>query len=313
MAGNAIVEGRAAYFHLLAWTYYLAGPTMAVARALGGLLGLAAALVAGEVGRSLGGRRAAALACAVLALHPEHALWSVTLSRDTLTTLLVLTTFALVLRRPGTLLRGNLLVALVPLGLVAMNSFVVAGVLAATVAAMALAEAFAGTHGPVRVVAGAAATAAALAALVFVGHRFGAWFTPEMFTAVRSRAIGVDADFLPEVEFGGWLGVAGFLPLGAAWALTAPWPWTAVHATRAAYGVLALAGFAVTCAGIAGLVAACRRRAGAAAPLVLFGAILLALLGAIEGNSGIVVRHRLPLTAVLCAGAGALLAGLRRR
>jgi hypothetical protein len=44
----------------------------------------------------------------------------------------------------------------------------------------------------------------------------------------------------------------------------------------------------------------------------LFVLLLLLLLGALEGNSGIVVRHRLPVTACLCAGAGALFAGLRR-
>jgi hypothetical protein len=37
------------------------------------------------------------------------------------------------------------------------------------------------------------------------------------------------------------------------------------------------------------------------------------LLAALEGNSGIVVRHRLPITACLCCGAGALFAGLGRR
>ena len=49
----------------------------------------------------------------------------------------------------------------------------------------------------------------------------------------------------------------------------------------------------------------------AAAPVVLFAVLLLLELALLEGNSGIVVRHRLPLTGILCAGAGVLLAGRR--
>jgi hypothetical protein len=313
MASNVIVQGRAAYFHLLAGTYFLFGPSMAAGRVLGAAMGLAAALAAGEVGRALGGRRAAAIATALVAIHPEHAFWSATLSRDTLTTLLVLVTLAIVLRRPGTLLRGNLLVAAAPLALLATNSFLVAGALAATLVAMALAEAFVGARGPfARGAAVAAAAVLAFAALVVVGNRYGAWFRPEMFTVVRGKAIGTEADFLPGIEFTSWWAVAAYLPLGAVFVMAAPWPWDAVHANRAAYGVLALVGLAVSVAGVVGLAAAFRRRATAAAPVVLFALVLLLLLAALEGNSGIVVRHRLPITACLCCGAGALFAGLGR-
>jgi hypothetical protein len=313
MAANLIVQGRAAYFHLLAAVYFLFGPSMAAGRLFGAALGLAAALAAGEVGRALGGRRAAAFACAALALHPEHALWSATISRDTLTTLLVLATFAIVLRRPGTLLRGNLVLAAVPLALVAMNSFLVAGALAATLVLMTTAEAVAAAGGGVRRAATfAAAAVVAGAALVFVGARHGPWFRPDLIATVRGNATGSPADFLPGLAFGSWWAVAAYLPLGAAFVLAAPWPWDAVHANRAAYGLLALAGLAISAAGVAGLVAAARRRAAAAAPVVTFALVLLALLAALEGNSGIVVRHRLPLTACLACGAGVLAAGLRR-
>jgi hypothetical protein len=312
MASNLIVQGRAAYFHLLAAVYFLFGPSMAAGRLLGCALGLGAALAAGEVGRGIGGRRAAAFACAALALNPEHAFWSATIARDTLTTLLVLATFAIVLRRPGALLRGNLLVAAIPLALLAMNSFLVAGALAATLVAMALAEAVVAARGGAgRVAAVAAATALAAAALVFVGNRWGAWFRPELIATVRGKAVGSEADFLPGLEMGSWWAVAAYLPLGAVFVLAAPWPWDAVHANRAAYGILALAGLAFAAAGVVGLAAALRRRAGAVAPVLLFCAILLLLLAALEGNSGIVVRHRLPLTACLACGAGILVAGLR--
>lgn len=312
MAENVIVAGRAAYFHLLAWTYTLLGPSMEAGRLLGGLMGLAAALAVGEIGRSLGGRRAAALSVAVFALHPEHALWSITLSRDTLSALLVLVALAAVARRPGALVRGNALVVAIPLAILAMNSFLVAGALAATLVMIALAEAIVRTRGIGRVVAVALAGLVAVAALVVVGNRYGMYFTPETIATVRGHAIGMEADFLPSLEFESWWTVAAFLPLGAVFVLAAPWPWDAVHANRAAYGVLALAGLAIAVTGIAGLVATARRRPAAAAPIVLFCLILLVLLAMLEGNSGIVVRHRLPLTACLCAGAGALLAGLRR-
>jgi hypothetical protein len=106
--------------------------------------------------------------------------------------------------------------------------------------------------------------------------------------------------------------VALFAPLGASYALFAPLPWQATHASRAAYAVLALTGLALTVAGIAGGVALLRRAAARAAPLALFCLLSLFTLGLVEGVDGIVVRHRMPLTAVLTVAAAALFAGLRR-
>jgi hypothetical protein len=307
LSTHPIVAGRSVYFHLLAGTYVTLGTSLVAGRVLGGFLGLAAALAAGEVGRALGGARAAAFAVAALALHPEHAFWSVTLSRDTLSTLLVLVALAIVLRRPGRLLRGNLLLAAAPLALLAANAFVVAGALAATLVLLALAEAVASR----RVVAAAAALALAVAALLVVAHRWGGWFAPQHLSLARLHGIGTRADFLPDFEFTSVGDVFAYLPLGVAFVLLAPWPWAAVHAGRAVYGLLAATGVAVTALGVVGLVAACRRRAGGAAPVALFVGISLLLLAVLEGTSGILVRHRLPLTACLAVGAGALLAGLR--
>ncbi len=314
LSTHPVVEHRAAYFHLLSGAYLLLGPSIVAGRLLGGLIGLAAALLAGEVGRAIGGARAAALAVAFVALHPEHALWSVTLSRDTLTTLLVLAALAVICVAPGRLLRGRLLLAAIPVALLTMNSFLVAGALAATLVVLVLAEALAGAErGAVGIAIAAVGVAVAAAALVVVGERWGPWFRPDVITAVRSRAIGTDADFLPAATFESMFDVAAFLPVGVLFVLFAPWPWEAVHLHRAAYGVLALVGAAIVVAGVVGLGAALRRRAAAAAPPVLFALVLLALLAVLEGNSGIVVRHRLPLTAVLAVGAGVLLAGRERR
>ena len=313
LAGHPVVEGRAAYFYLLSGAYWLLGPSMMVGRLLGALLGAAAALAAGEAARPLGGARAAAVAVAVLALHPEHAFWNATLSRDGLATLLVLLALAAWLRRPGRLLRGNLLLVAIPLGLLALNSFLAAGALAAAVILAAGSEALAApASAAVRAARVAAVSLLGVAALAFVGYRYGNLFTPELFSAVRSRAVGTVPDFFPGLEFRSLGQVALFLPLGWVFVLFAPWPWDAVHLHRALYGGLAAAGLVVTLAGIGGLAAAARRRAAAAAPLLLFGALYLSLLAVLEGTSGIVTRHRLPLTALFCIGAAVLLAGLRR-
>lgn len=314
LAAHPVVRNRAAYYHLLAATYLAGGAEVPLGRALGAALGLLAALLAGEAARPLGGPRAAALAVAILALHPEHAFWSATLSRDTLSTVLVLLALAILARRPGALFRGGFLAVAPPLALLALNSFLLAGVLAAVVAILALAEGVAGAAaGRAR---GWTALAAALllggAALLWVGHHWGAYFSPGLLTAVRRDTIGNAPDFLPGLAFDGLLPVLLFLPLGVLFVLLAPWPWTPAGA-KGLYAWAALPGLAVTALGIVGLAASLRRRPAATAPLVLFLALALSLLGLLETNTGIVVRHRLPLTAVLAAGAGVLLAGLQPR
>jgi hypothetical protein len=312
LPGHAIVENRAAYFYLLSGAYGLAGPTMLVGRVLGALVGLAAAVVAGEVARPLGGRRAAALAVAVMALHPEHAFWSATLSRDSLTTLLVLAALALVLRRPGRLLRGNLLVVAVPLALLTMNAFVVAGVLAAALVVLALGEAVAGVgRSPWSWLRAGIAVGIAGGALLVVGLRYGPWFDPGAIDLVRRLDFGLEPDILPGFAVEGGLDVLALLAAGIPHALLAPFPWDAVDAHRAAYGVLALGGATVTLTGIAGLAIGARRRPGATGPLLAFAIPMLAALAVLEANTGILLRHRLPLTAVLAVGAAAWWAGRR--
>jgi hypothetical protein len=313
MAGHFVVEGRAAYFYVLSAAYTLLGTSMVVGRMLGTLIGLAGSLVAGEVARPLGGARAAAFAVAVLALHPEHAFWNATLSRDGLAALLVLLALAVHLRRPGGLLRGNLLLVAAPLGLLALNSFVVAGALSAAFVLAAMAEAAAGGwRGAGRVLRVVGVSLLALGALVFVGWGYGNLFTPELFSAVRSQPINTAPDFLPGVAFGNAVEVLAFVPIGASFVLFAPWPWDAVHAHRAAYGLLAALGLVVTLAGLAGLGIAARRRPWLAAVPILYGVLHLSLLSLLEGTTGIVIRHRLPLTALFAVGTGVLLAGIRR-
>jgi hypothetical protein len=280
---------------------------------LGAFFGLLAAVVGGEVARELAGRRAAVIAVALLALHPEHALWNATLSRDGLSVLLVLTTFAMMLRRPGHLTRGGFIPALVCLGLLWWNGFMVAVWLAATLIATALSEGLAdarrGARGAARALVAAGCGALGLVA---VGFRYGPYLSPIVLSHVRSLGVGARPDFLDGLEFTSWLDVALFAPLGASYALFAPLPWRATHASRAAYAVLALTGLALTVAGIAGGVALLRRAAARAAPLALFCLLSLFTLGLVEGVDGIVVRHRMPLTAVLTVAAADLFAGLRR-
>jgi len=314
LAESPMVRGRAAYFYLLSADYLLAGPFMAAGRVMGGLLGLLAALLAGEVARPLAGPRTAALAVALLALHPEHAFWSVTLSRDVLSTVLVLATLAALLKRPGALLRGNLLAVAAPLGVLCLNSIPAACCLGATVAACLLAEAAAGAREGLRGAAlAAAAVAAAGSALFLVGWRYGSFLTPSFITGTRILASRTEPGILLDLRFTSPLDLVSNLPAGLAFAILSPWPWAAGATHRSAYGVLSVAGLAVTLLGIAGLLASARRRPAAAAPLLLFAGLMLVLLALFEGNAGILVRHRLPLTAVLACGAAALLAGLRPR
>jgi hypothetical protein len=312
LAGHPFAANRGAYLYLLSGTYLLAGPSILAGRALGVLLGLLAALLAGEVARPLGGARAASLAVAVAALHPELALWSATLSRDSLTAVILLLALARLERRPGTLFRGGLLAAAVPVALLAWNSFPLAGVLAAVVVILAGAEALAaaGRRGPAGPLLLAGFLVLAAGSLAFVGWRYGAFFTPGILTAVRRSTIGNAPDFLPDLAFDGPLSVLLFVPLGALFVLFAPWPWAAAGGARFLYGIGALAGAAATILGLVGLGAALRARPAAAGPAALFVLVAVVLLGLLEANSGIVVRHRVPIAAVLCAGAGVLLAGM---
>lgn len=314
LSEHLYVLNRPAYFYPLSAAFLLTGPALATGRVLGAFFGLLAAVVGGEVARHVAGRRAAVFAVALLALHPEHAFWNATLSRDGLSVLLVLTTLAALTRRPGRLTRGGFVPALVCLALLWWNSFLVAVCLGATLSLTALCEGIAdarrGAGGAVRA---AGAVAAALLALVATGYRFGPYMTPEVLSNVRSLGVGARPDFLPGLAYTSWLEVGAFAPLGALYSLAAPLPWNAVHAQRAAYAVLALPGLALTLCGVVGLGALLKKAAARAAPLALFCLIALAALAVIEGVDGIVVRHRMPLTAVLTVAAAALFAGLRPR
>ncbi len=303
LSWHPLAAGRWAYFYLLGGTYAALGDAPLVGRLLGAVLGLAAALLCGEVARGLGGRRAAALGVVVLALHPEHALWSATVARDTLSTVLVLATLAIAVRRDGELLRGGILAAAVPLALLAGNSFLPAAAAAAGLAAALLVE---GAGGILR---GAAAAAAVGLLPALVIRRWGPWLTPENVGRARSGELAGGgawtAEFLPGLRLESVAGLLAYLPLGAAFVLLAPWPWDATHVRRAAYAPLAAVGAMVSLAGIAGLAASVRRARPGAVAAAAFAAALLAALALLEGQSGIVVRHRLPLTAVLCAGLAA--------
>lgn len=312
LAEHPFAENRGSYLYLLSGTYLLAGPGLLAGRVLGILLGLLAALLAGELARPVGGARAASLAVVLVALAPEQALWSATLSRDTLTTVLVLAALACMARRPGSLFRGTLPAVAVPVALLAWNSFPMAGVLAAVVVVLAGLEALsaAGRRGPGGILLPVLFLAIAGGSLAVVGWRYGAYFTPDLLTVVRRNTVGNAPDFLPGLAFDGPLSLLLFLPLGALFVLFAPWPWAAAGGGRLLYGIGALAGSAVAVLGLVGIGAGLRRRPAAAAPAALFVLVGVALLGILEANSGIVVRHRLPIGAVLAAGAGCLLAGM---
>jgi hypothetical protein len=283
---------------------------MAAGRLLGAALGLVAALLVGELARGWGGARAAALAAGVLALHPEHAVWGATLS-----TVLVLLGLVLLSRDPPALLRRDLWLAALPLALLSENGLLPAAALGG---AALLAGAGRVRSAPRTASAGLLAVLA-LGALAVVGYRWGPWLRLPLLSSVRqgvdlrrTLAGGTgDADFLPGWAFDGPLDLVLYAPLGAAFVLLAPLPWGAISLSRLLYAPLWCCGLAVSIPGVAGLAGAARRVPARAAAAAAFAVLLLGLLAVLEGNTGIVVRHRLPLTAVLAAGTGVLLAGWR--
>ncbi len=325
LAWHPDATGRRPFFYLLGGAYAAFGPSLFVGRLLGVVLGLGAALLCGEVARGLGGRRAAALAVVLLALHPEHALWSATVSRDGLSTLLVLAALAVAVRRDGALLRGALLATLPPLVLLAGNALLPAAALGAGLLAAILVEGAAGLRtGAAGLLRGAAAAAIAGVVPAAVIRRWGPWLDFEQFSRLRSGVFRGDlralvggttltADFLPGLRLTTAFETAGFLPLGIAFVLFAPFPWDAGRDLRAAYAPLAAVGAAAALTGIAGLLLAVRRGRPGAIAAGVFALALAVELALLQGNSGILVRQRLPLTAVLVAGLAALAAGAAER
>ncbi len=67
---------------------------------------------------------------------------------------------------------------------------------------------------------------------------------------MRASAIATRNDFLPDVVLTGPLDLLGYLPIGAAFVLFAPFPWFAVHATRFLYSLLMVPGLAITVFGL---------------------------------------------------------------
>jgi hypothetical protein len=318
---HRVVAARGAYYLLLSGAYYLAGPEMLVGRVLGALLSLAAALLAGELARCLAGPRAAVIALGLLALNPVHAFWSTTLSRDSLTTIFVLAGILCLARRPGRTLPFGVLLAAMSVMLLFQSFFLAAVALGGAVVVIAAAEMVDRARGRIGT-AGAVLAAGALffAAAWFVLDRYGMWLRLDVITAIR-QAVDTQPmaegnptrnDFLPDVVLTGPLDLLGYLPIGAAFVLFAPFPWIAVHTTRFLYSFLMVPGLAITVFGLVGMWKLVGRGSRAVVAPVLFSMFFLLFLALLEGSSGIVARHRLPLTAVLVVGAAAVLAGLRR-
>jgi hypothetical protein len=314
-----LTAAREVYYGLLSGTYLLLGADPVSGRAVGILLGLLAALLAGELARPLGGARAAAVAVALLALHPEHALWSATLSRDTLTTVLVLAALVFLVRRREGRSWAGWLGAATCTALLARNSFLAAGAMGAVLLTVATAEGVMAVRR--RGVRGLplllAVLAIAAGGLVLLGRAYGPWFEPGMLSAVRNRGLDPSmmterglawTTFLPGVVFRGPMDVLAYLPAGALFVLAAPFPWEWSSVMRAGYGLLAAVGLLIAACGVVGLAAGLRRRPGVTLTLLLFTVTFLGLLAVLEASSGIVVRHRLPLTAVLVVAAAPLFA-----
>lgn len=318
-----LTAGREAYYGLLSGVYLLLGSTPATGRLLGIVLGLLAALLAGELARSLAGPRAAAAGVALLALHPEHVLWSTTLTRDTLSTVLALAALVLLLRPAGRGRLSGFIGTALCTALLFRNSFLVGGAVAVVLLAVLAARAVRGTmeRRPWGLPSVLLILFVVAAGLMLLARHWGPWFRPEMLSAVRNR--GLDAEsvtgrelgwisFLPGLEFHGVLDVLAYVPLGALFVLAAPFPWEAHSASRFAYAGIAAVGLVLTACGVIGLFAGLRRRPGPALVMGLFVGALLLALAVLEASSGIVVRHRLPLTAVLVAAAAPLFTGNSR-
>lgn len=292
------------YFALVGGLYWLFGVHEVVPVLVNCLIGALAAVPAYRLASQVGGRRAGRYAAVLVTFFPSLVLWSTLLIRDALVLLLILwcTVFAQSLLRRFTL-RGVLLLVACLAGLATLRSYV----FVMQTGGMLLAFLVAGVRRPGRAVA--TAVLAGLGAVMVVkglgvgGDALAEASLEHISTRRQLNSVGQSGMEAPGHDLDSPLGALTYLPIGLVWFLFAPFPWqVGGRQAMAVPDVLVwYLSFPLVVYGVA--VALRRRRRPSMAPL-LVAALFTVIHSLVEGNVGIIVRHRAHVLVLLLPFAG---------
>ncbi|MCU0726832.1 MAG: glycosyltransferase family 39 protein [Planctomycetes bacterium] len=309
-------SSQVGYFYFVGFLYYLFGHEPFVAVLANCLIGAVTALPVYRIAERLGGQAAARPATVLATFFPSVLLWSALLIRDSLVVFVLMLIVDAQMRlaeRFGLLRLLRLGLCLILLGTLRQYLFL----LMALSAAVSLLVGRAGRIGPA-LLKGVAAIL--LIAVIMRVAGFGLWEMERASLAdlnlQRKYSASVESaqgSFRPEVDISSPGRAIAWLPVGVAYFLFAPFPWQ-VLSGRQKFGLPDVICFYLLLpAVIRGILVAVRRRLRESVMLLLMVVSITVLYALVEGNVGIVFRHRAQVLVPFMIFAGLGIAAGRER
>ena len=283
------------YFYTVGFLYYIFGVGLLVPVLLNCVVGTLTAVPIFHITRELHGRESGRLAAILATFFPSVLLWSTLLIRDTLVIFVMVWLISVVmdLRRQFTLTRLAVFVSLLMvLGTLRQYLFII-------VATCAVFSFLIGKAGKTArsVLVGMAAIVALFGVVRFVG--FGLWeleraslhhlALQRQFNSSVEDAAG---SFRPEVDISEPVAALTYLPIGMVYFLGSPFPWQALSTAQFMALPDVLFWYLLLPPIFIGLVHVIRHRFRDAAMVILCITAITILYSLVEGNIGIIFRHR---------------------
>ncbi|MEN8150180.1 MAG: glycosyltransferase family 39 protein [Planctomycetota bacterium] len=303
------------YFYLVGTIYYLFGIQPILPILLNCLVGSLAAIPVHRIARDLHGREAARTAAILVTFFPSVLLWSTMLLRDSLVVLLLMMIVVGVmeLRKRFTLHNLVLLLGLLTL-LGTLRQYLFLMVAGTAIASFVLGR----TGRTAKSLVVSLLVIVALFSLMKVAG-FGVWELERasLFHLNQRRQYNALAtaagSIAPEVDISKPIGALTYLPVGMAYFLGSPFPWQVLSTRQLVALPDVLVWYGLLPSILLGLLHLIRRRFRDASMLLITMTVITILYSLVEGNIGIIFRHRVQVIVPCMVLAGIGLARLRER
>jgi hypothetical protein len=297
-AWTGTVEGQVnrGFIYFVACVYYIFGRNTLMVQLLNCTIGALTPIVILEIGMLIYHRRVASRAMMFAAFFPQMIFWSAAMYKDAAVMLFIAFTIYAVLRLKQRFSPFTLLIYVVSTAaLIWLRFYIFYAVMAATLAGFVIGS----RRGPVFALFSQMALVSSVIVLLL--------FTPagqEMVTQARfldlerlqvSRndlAQSANSGFAVEADVSTPSGLVRLLPLGVAYLLFAPFPWTVGSLRQALALPDILVWYALMPALVRGLLSAVRHRLNQTMPILVFTTGLTLAYAAFLGNAGTAYRQR---------------------
>ena len=303
------------YFYTVGFLYYIFGVGRFVPVLLNCAVGALTAVPIFRITRELHGRESARSAAILTSFFPSVMLWSTLLIRDSLVIFIMVWLISLVmdLRREFSVIKLSALFGLMlALGTLRQYLFIIVGVCAV----LSFLIGKAGKTGR-SVVVGMVAIVAMFGAVKYAG--FGLWELERaslhelaLQRQFNSSVVDAAGSFRPEVDISEPVAALTYLPIGMFYFLGSPFPWQALSTTQFMALPDVLLWYLLLPPIFFGLVHISRHRFRDASMVILCITAVTVLYSLVEGNVGIIFRHRAQVIVPFMVFAGVGLT-LRRR